>query len=175
MSWSEHSEPVLSRVVRLGIGLLFAVILSDCGFHVRGDAPLQFNTLAIVGAENTPLVIDLKRSLRGNAKVTIVDKPEEAEAILYILINQNDKNILTLSGGGRVREFQLTQKVVFRVADAKGNEWMPQSEINVRRDFSFNDSQALAKEGEERLLLADMQADAVQQLLRRLSAVKRPA
>ena len=65
-------------------------------------------------------------------------------------------------------------KIVFRVADAKGNEWLPQSEFSVRRDFSFNDSQALAKEGEERLLIADMQADAVQQLLRRLAAVKRP-
>ena len=63
---------------------------------------------------------------------------------------------------------------MFRVADANGNEWMPTSEISVRRDFSFNDSQALAKEGEERLLVADMQADAVQQLLRRLSAAKRP-
>jgi LPS-assembly lipoprotein len=61
------------------------------------------------------------------------------------------------------------------VANLDGVEWLPLSEINVRRDFSFNDSQALAKEGEERLLLADMQADAVQQMMRRLSAAKRPA
>ena len=175
MSSSERRESIVSGLGRMCLALLLAAGLSDCGFHVRGDAPLEFRTLAIVGAENTPLVIDLKRSLRGNAKVTIVDKPEQAETTLYIVLNQNDKSILTLSGGGRVREFQLTQKIVFRVADAKGNEWMPQSEINVRRDFSFNDSQALAKEGEERLLLADMQADAVQQMLRRLAAVKRPA
>ena len=63
---------------------------------------------------------------------------------------------------------------MFRVADIGGREWLPASEISVRRDFSFNDSQALAKEGEERLLIADMQADTVQQLLRRLSAAKRP-
>ena len=68
----------------------------------------------------------------------------------------------------------MIQKVIFRVADLKGAEWLPQSEINVRRDFSFNDSQALAKEGEERLLLADMQADVVQQLVRRLSLAKHP-
>ena len=148
--------------------------LANCGFHVRGDTQLPFRTLAVVGAEGTPLVVDLKRTLRGNARVGIVDKPEQAEAVLYILTNQNDKSILTLSGGGRVREFQLTQKIMFRVADVNGNEWMATSEINVRRDFSFNDSQALAKEGEERLLVADMQADAVQQLLRRLSAAKRP-
>ena len=163
-----------TRLLQIVALLLLAGGLTNCGFHIRGDTQLPFRTLAIVGGENSSLVIDLKRTLRGNARVGIVDQPEQAEAVLYIIINQNDKSILTLSGGGRVREFQLTQKVMFRVADANGNEWMPTSEISVRRDFSFNDSQALAKEGEERLLLADMQADAVQQLLRRLSAVKRP-
>ena len=149
--------------------------LAHCGFHVRGDTQVPFATLAVVGAEGTSLVVELKRTIRGNAKVSIVDKPEQADAVLYITTNQNDKSILTLSGGGRVREFQLTQKIIFRVADINGNEWLPASEISVRRDFSFNDSQALAKEGEERLLLADMQADAVQQMMRRLSTAKRPA
>jgi len=152
-----------------------AVLAGACGFHIRGDVPLPFKSLAVVGGEGSSLVIDLKRTLRGNAKITIVDRPELAEAVLYIVTNQNDKSILTLSGGGRVREFQLSQKVMFRVANLDGVEWLPLSEINVRRDFSFNDSQALAKEGEERLLLADMQADAVQQMMRRLSAAKRPA
>lgn len=180
--WWSDLEPGATNVLASGASRLLRVIcalllcggLAHCGFHIRGDTPLPFRTLAVVGAEGTPMVVDLKRTLRGNAHVSIVDKPEQAEAVLYILLNQNDKSILTLSGGGRVREFQLTQKVMFRVADINGNEWMPTSEINVRRDFSFNDSQALAKEGEERLLVADMQADAVQQLLRRLAAAKKP-
>lgn len=175
MSWSERSPLPLVRALRVALALLLLATLAHCGFHVRGDTSLPFASLAIVGAEKSSLVLELKRSLRGNAKVTVAELPEQAETTLYIITNQNDKSILTLSGGGRVREFQLSQRIVFRVADAKGNEWMPQSEIVVRRDFSFNDSQALAKEGEERLLLADMQADAVQQMLRRLAAAKRPA
>ncbi len=164
-----------SKMLRIAAALSLCATLAHCGFHIRGDTQVPFSRLAVVGAEGTSLVVDLKRTIRGNAKVTIVDKPELADAVLYILINQNEKSILTLSGGGRVREFQLSQKIIFRVADSNGNEWLPASEINVRRDFSFNDSQALAKEGEERLLLADMQADAVQQMLRRLSTAKRPA
>jgi LPS-assembly lipoprotein len=159
---------------RLVAGVGYALGVNACGFHVRGDVPLPFKSLAIVGGDGSSLVIDLKRTLRGNARITIVDRADQAEAVLYIMTNQNDKSILTLSGGGRVREFQLSQKVVFRVANLDGVEWLPLSEINVRRDFSFNDSQALAKEGEERLLLADMQADAVQQMIRRLSTAKRP-
>src|SRR5436190_23341851 len=88
--------------------------IGGCGFHVRGDATMAFRTLAIVGGEGSALVIDLKRSLRGNAHVEVIDAPDKAEAVLYIVLNQNDKSILTLSGGGRVREFQLTQRVLFR-------------------------------------------------------------
>ena len=167
MSWFE----ALKRFSALAT---CTVVLAACGFHIRGDVPLPFRTLAIVGGEGSPFVVDLRRTLRGNVKVNLVERPEQAEAVLYIVSNQNDKSILTLSGGGRVREFQLLQRVTFRVADVNGGEWLPQSEISVRRDFSFNDSQALAKEGEERLLIADMQVDAVQQLVRRLSTAKRP-
>ena len=167
--------PRRRHLLRTGAASALTVALASCGFHIRGDTALPFKSMAIVGAEGSSLVVDLRRTLRGNAKIALVDRPDQAEVTLYIVSNTNDKSILTLSGGGRVREFQLSQKLVFRVANPAGAEWLPLSEINVRRDFSFNDSQALAKEGEERLLLADMQADVVQQLIRRLSLAKAPA
>lgn len=40
------------------------------------------------------------------------------------------------------------------------------------RDLSFNETNALAKEGEADLLFRDMQSDIAQQLMRRLAAVK---
>jgi LPS-assembly lipoprotein len=42
------------------------------------------------------------------------------------------------------------------------------------RDISYNESYALAKETEEAQLYRDMQSDVVQQILRRLAAVKLP-
>jgi LPS-assembly lipoprotein len=45
-------------------------------------------------------------------------------------------------------------------------------EIVQQRDISFNESAVLAKEAEEVLLYRDMQSDIVQQLLRRLAAVR---
>src|SRR5512144_1605115 len=108
MSSSDRdNRPWVGRrtVLRVGAAGVLALALSACGFHVRGDTQLPFKTLAIVGGEGSSLVVDLRRTLRGNAKVTIVDRPDQADATLYIVTNQNDKNILTLSGGGRVREF----------------------------------------------------------------------
>jgi LPS-assembly lipoprotein len=54
----------------------------------------------------------------------------------------------------------------------QGRELIADTEITQQRDISFNESAVLAKEAEEALLYRDMQSDIVQQLLRRLAAVK---
>ena len=86
-----------------------------------------------------------------------------------------EKDILSLTGTGRVREFQLRYRVGFRVHDGKGGDFVPPSTIQLTRDITFNDAEILAKEAEEQLLFRDMQADMVQQILRRLAAAKPPA
>jgi len=71
-----------------------------------------------------------------------------------------------------VSEYQLRYRISFRLTDGKNREHIPASEIVLRRDYSFNDDQALSKESEEALLYRDMRNDAVSQLIRRLQAAK---
>jgi LPS-assembly lipoprotein len=165
----------MPRCARAGVALVSLLVLGSCGFHLRGEATFPFHTLYVNGGAAAPFYVDLMRSLRANSSTKLVDQPEQAEAILDLSKAPGvDKQILTLSGGGKVREFLLVQTIGFRVHDGKGGEWLPYGEIQIRRDFSYTDSQALAKESEERLLVADMQTDAVQQVLRRLQAAHRP-
>jgi LPS-assembly lipoprotein len=114
----------------------------------------------------------LKRVVTSGSRTEIVEDPKAAQATLQLVFEQREKEILSLSGGGRVREFQLRYRVRYRVVDNTQREVVPTSEILLRRDFSFNDQEALSKESEEALLYRDMQTDAVQQLLRRLQVVK---
>ena len=60
------------------------------------------------------------------------------------------------------------------VHDTEGHDWMPAAEIVVRRSYSFNESEVLAREAQEAKLLKEMQTDAVQQIVRRLQAAKKP-
>ena len=80
------------------------------------------------------------------------------------------RNILSLSGAGRVRELQLIYRVNLRVHDGKGNEFVPVTTISITRDLTYNDTDVLAKEAEEANIYREMQSDLVQQILRRLSA-----
>ena len=79
---------------------------------------------------------------------------------------------MSVSGGGRVREFELRYRVAFRLTDAKGVELIPVSEISMHRILPYTDAQVVAKEGEEAMLVREMQNDSAAQIMRRLSAVK---
>ena len=159
---------VLQRIALLA----FAGAAAGCGFKLRGSANIPFETMALQGAENTAFAVELKRSILANRNVRIVDDPKQAQAILQIAGISQERRILSLSGAGRVREFQLVYRVSYRVHDGKGREFIPPGEVVLRRDITFNDSQVLAKEQEEILLVRDMQSDAVQQLMRRLSTAR---
>jgi LPS-assembly lipoprotein len=147
------------------------MMLSGCGFHLRGSVQLPFSSLYIQVANTSEFGHDLKRALRAS-DVRLTDKPQEAAATLAILSELRDRQILSLGGQGRVREYQLRYRVAYQVTDPKKGVITPPTEIVLKRDISFNDSEVLAKESEEALLYRDMQLDAVQQLLRRLQATK---
>lgn len=168
------ARPRLSFVLHPSSLLLAAtaLLLAACGFQLRGPAVLPFETMYVLAAPSSPFANQLKRVVQSGSGTRVTDKPADAQVILHILNELREKQILSLSGGGRVREFQLRYRVSFRLYDNQNREYIPASEIVLRRDFSFNDAEVLAKETEEALLYRDMQTDAVQQMLRRLQATR---
>ncbi|MCD6042124.1 MAG: hypothetical protein K0R40_1727 [Burkholderiales bacterium] len=149
------------------------LLLAGCGFKLRGTADVPFETLYMPGAA-TGIALDLKRNIEAGTKVRVVDDPKKAEAILEFTQEAREKEILSLTGTGRVREFTLRYRVGFRVHDGKGADYIPANVIRLTRDVTYNDAEILAKEAEEQLLFRDMQTDMVQQIMRRLSSVKPP-
>lgn len=152
-----------------------SMVLIGCGFHLRGaDGALAtpFKTVHLAVDARSPLGVELARNLRASGDTQLVATAKEAEATLEILQDNRNKIVLSLNSAGRVREFALTHQLRFRVIDAVGREVLLPTEINLRRTISFNETQVLAKEAEEALLFRDMQTDMVQQVLRRISAIK---
>ena len=149
-------------------------LLSACGFHLRGAnnvANVPFKTMLLGFPEGSTLGADLRRNLRANGTEIVTD-PKLAEALLDVLSENRQKVVLSLNSQGRVREYTLSYTFRFRVRDNKDRELLAPTDIVLKRDISFNESQALAKEAEEGLLYRDMQSDLVQQILRRLAALK---
>ena len=153
--------------------LVLALALAGCGFRIRGTADLPFQSLYVPGA-NTGIGLDLKRNIEAGTGAKVVDNPAAAQAVMVFTEEAREKEILSLTSTGRVREFQLRYRVGFRVHDGKGTDYVPSNVIQLTRDVTYNDAEILAKEQEEQLLFRDMQADMVQQILRRLAGAKPP-
>lgn len=155
------------------VAVIAALLLSSCGFRLRGEATLPFESIYVQGFAASPFTIQLKRSITSGTQARITDKPEDAQVVLQIMNERQEKEILALSGGGRVREFYLRYRVSYRLTDNKRTtEYIAPSEIVLRRELTYSDAEALAKESEEMLLFRDMQTDAARQLLFRLQVVK---
>lgn len=161
------------NVTRALLTLSLILMVTACGFQLRGQiSTLPFDTIYVAAPPGQTIGIEVERALRVSTKTKVVDKPEQAQAILQILSTVNEKKILSLSTGGRVREFQLGYRVSARLLDAKGEEITPVEEIILTRVLPFLDAQVLAKAAEEEMLYKDMQVDAVQQIIRRISAIR---
>lgn len=155
--------------------LILAILslLTACGFQLRGQvSSLPFKSLYISAPEGHTIGMDLERAIGASSTTKVAANPEDAEAVLQIVSAVNERTILSLSGGGRVREFILIYRVVFRLVNKERIEIVPNSEIALTRNLPFLDAQILAKEAEEQLLYKDMQADAIQQIIWRLASIK---
>jgi len=155
-------------------GLLSAAALglSACGFKLRGSQVFAFSSLAVLPQPGGPLALELRRSFGGAVKVLPIGAPlEQAQVVLDILQEGREKVVVGTNSSGQVRELQLRLRLKFKARTPQGKELLPETEIVLQRDLSFNESVVLAKDAEEALLYRDMQSDLVQQLLRRLAAL----
>ena len=117
---------------------------------------------------------EIRRELT-NSPTKLMPSAKDADAQLNIIEDRRDRQILSLSGAGRVREYELKLRVSYQVVDSKGIVFIPTSEIQLSRILSYDDSRIIAKQQEEALLYQDMERDAVGQILRRMTAIKRPS
>lgn len=152
--------------------LILLLLLTACGFKLRGQiSTLPFKTLYISAPAGQSIGTDLDRAITASTTTKVVYELKEAEAALQIVNVIRNRRILSLTGAGRVSEFQLILHVVARLVDTEGTELAPTTNIILTRNLPFLDAQILAKEAEEKMLYEDMQADAVQQIIWRLSSV----
>lgn len=135
---------------------------------------LPFSSVFVSTPGGSVVATELRREL-ANIPTKLMPSAKDADAQLNIIEDRRDRQILSLSGAGRVREYELKLRVVYQLIDAKNGVFIPTSEIQLSRILSYDDSRIIAKQQEEALLYQDMERDAVAQILRRMTAIKRPA
>jgi LPS-assembly lipoprotein len=148
-------------------------LLASCGFQLRGDPEVGIKKLFITSVGVSQVAVEIRRFLAAGP-TRLVTNAVESEAILSILEEKRDKTVFTITGTGRVYEFQLRLAVRYEMrVPGREEPVIPSTEIETRRLITYSEIAPTAKEAEEALLFKDMQLDVGRQILRHVAAVKR--
>jgi len=155
--------------------LAACLLLAACGFQLRGDAPMGLSSLYVSSDAASQVAVDIRRTLTGTA-TRVVKTASEGEAHLRILTETREKQIYTITGSGRVFEYQLKLTVNYQM-NLPGVEEpvIPATQIELRRLVTYSETAPVAKEAEEQLLFNHMVSEAASQILRRIAIVRRAA
>jgi LPS-assembly lipoprotein len=153
------------------IALLMLLIISSCGFHMRGMTEISFKTISLEGKELS-FTKNLKKVLNSN-KVAIVSSTENPELRVELLSEESEKRILSLSGQGLVREFEIFYRVRYRLKTIDSEIWSQENIIESRKDFTYSDSNLIGKEEEERQLNEAMRNEAITNLFNQIQLIKK--
>jgi len=162
------------RYLLVSLAVLLALGLAGCGFQLRQAPDFAFKSVYLDVPPTSPLGIELKRHLAASNVELITDAAQrsQAQVILDILSEQRVKTVVGVSPTGQVREFQLRLTLKFRLRTPQSKELIPETELVQQRALSFDEVFVLAKIAEEEVLYRNMQSDMVQQILRRMAAVR---
>ncbi|KVE39914.1 LPS-assembly lipoprotein LptE [Burkholderia sp. TSV86] len=147
-----------------------AVLLSACGFKLRGQQDYAFKRLYIVGGPPAAAA-RLTRLVEGGSDTKIVKSPDDADAVLNLAEAQS-QGTLTLDRYGVVQEYQLNYTLNYTLLGKDGTALIPPSVIALNRAMTYSPQYTNAKSQEAEILYADMRNDAIDQLMRRLAIVR---
>ena len=147
------------------------LMIVSCGFHMRGMTEISFKTISLEGKELS-FTKTLKKVLNTN-KVAIVSSSENPELRVELLSEESEKRILSMSGQGLVREFEIFYRVRYRIKTSNSEIWSQENIIETRKDFTYSDSNLIGKEEEERQLNETMRNEAITNLFNQIQLIKK--
>ena len=162
-----HNVHTLRRAIVLGAILM----LAGCGFHLRQSvalpAPMQHLHVQVDG--DSALQQELARNL-GQSGITLADDAGPGIAELRVPVARFSTEALTVSGYARVREYTVHYHVEFDVLAADGSVLLVPQNVEMQREFTYDQSQALGTATREEQIRASLIKDMARAILRRLQA-----
>ena len=144
--------------------VLASMLLSSCGFHLRGDLPLShFPAMYVQSERHSELAALVSERLKYN-KVELLGSYQPGAPMLQLLDDSLERRTLSLFPNGQVAEYELIYKV--RYALTMPERDAQQYQFELFRDYQDDPSRALAKSKELDLMLTELRSQAVARIIR---------
>ena len=149
--------------------LFLLLLLSGCGFHLRGSVELPEQWLALhlqSPSPNSELAGRVRAALGKSGAQWLA--PGSANYILQLGSENFSQRNLSIGSNARATEFELKLGASLRVLSGNGEEVLPKTELTTTRIMSHDPENVSGKVEESNLERAEMRVELVQQILRRI-------
>jgi LPS-assembly lipoprotein len=154
-------------LIKKSVILIMALLLSACGYHVRGalELPAGLKNVYLEGG-SAELREQFKRTMEISS-VPLASSPETAGLIVKIFDEDSQRRVLSLSSSGTANDFELGYRFDYELLDSKNKVLMPRQPVEIKREY-YNDQVAIiAKGNEEAVIRNEMYQQAVRTIVNR--------
>lgn len=168
------SKPQCNRSLGQGFYLLLAacclLLLTSCGFHLRGSEITRVQLPPVYIAGNAgALQREVLRYL-AISEVSVVEDKKDAQLVIDLIGEDVRRRVLSVGATGKVQEYEVHYTVTYAVHRGDGTVVISRETLDQQRDYTFNESEVLAKDQEQEKLVQDMRRDVVRQMMLRIQA-----
>lgn len=150
---------------------VMALLLSACGYHLRGafELPATMKNIYVEGGSGA-LREQLKQVMKSSSG-QLADSRKGAGIVIKIFNEDFNRRVLSLSTRGKSNEFELNYRLDYEFANAEDAPLMERQSVDVRREY-YNDQQfMIAKDQEEAVIRNEMYQQAVHTIVNRARVV----
>ena len=166
-------KSALRAFTLLGLGALLAA----CGFHAAGTRPLpdplkrvRIDLVAPYRVSEPPVETSLRdRLTQRGAEVVKKIKGDDDVTVIRLSDLRESREVLSVGSDGKALEYELILRVRYEVRTGQ-HVWIPPSQMEARRDYSFNAQQVLPKEQEAERLREFLEDEMAEMLMLRIEA-----
>jgi LPS-assembly lipoprotein len=155
-------------------GLVLLLLLTGCGFYLKGDKPLpaELSEVYLQVASDDVIQSRLEESLRTllRRRGARVVYNASAPGRLAVTRLEEKTRVLSVGPDGKGIEYEIETTVDFDYS-LDGKLRVPRETLMVQRDYSFDETRVLAKEAERKHLRREMHEELANLILLRVDAV----
>jgi LPS-assembly lipoprotein len=147
--------------------LALALLLSACGYHLRGALELPAGLKNVYLEGGSPQLREQFTRAMQISSVPLASSPETAGLIVKIFGEDSQRRVLSLNSQGAANDWELGYRFDFELADSNNKVLMAREPVEIKREY-YNDQLAVIAQGnEETVIRNEMYQQAVRSIVNR--------
>ena len=146
--------------------------MAGCGFQLQGavTTPAAMDRTYIATEDRYSLFYRELRAQLRDARVMLVDSPQDATGTLSIMVDETDQRVLSVSARNVPTEYEVYYSIEYALASGEQSLLSPQF-VTLTRDYTYDETLVLGKAREESLLREAIVKDLVRIVLKQISSL----